>query len=72
MAGELAALRAVVSSTVKFVLGRSPDEILRGEVVDKPLGQNFGQWGLRLEWPGARIYDILLRPHLAGPDWLTD
>jgi hypothetical protein len=37
MAGELAALRAVVSSTVKFVLGRSPDEILQGEVVDKPL-----------------------------------
>jgi hypothetical protein len=32
-AGELAALRAVVSSAVEWVLGHSPDETLRVEVV---------------------------------------
>jgi hypothetical protein len=33
MAGELAALRAVVSSTVESVLGRSPNDIFHMEVV---------------------------------------
>jgi hypothetical protein len=33
MAEELAALQAAVSSTVKLVLGRSPDGALRMEVV---------------------------------------
>jgi hypothetical protein len=36
MVGELATLRAVVSSTVKFVLGRSPDEILQGKLWTSP------------------------------------
>jgi hypothetical protein len=35
MAGEPAALRVAVSSTMEFVLGRSPDETLRVEVVDE-------------------------------------
>jgi hypothetical protein len=35
MVGERAALQAVVSSTVEVMLGRSPNETLRVEVVDE-------------------------------------
>jgi hypothetical protein len=64
MARELAALRAAVSSTVEFVLGHSLDETLRMKVVDELVAEF---WKLeercsRLERPGMRIYDLLLRP----------
>jgi hypothetical protein len=35
MAKQLAALRAVVSSTMQSMLGRSPTEILQVDVVDE-------------------------------------
>jgi hypothetical protein len=35
MVRELATLRSVVTSTMKFVLGRSPDKTFRVEVVDE-------------------------------------
>jgi hypothetical protein len=35
MVRELATLRSAVTSTMKFVLGRSPDKTFRVEVVDE-------------------------------------
>jgi hypothetical protein len=64
MVRELAALRAVVSSTVEMALGRSPDETFQVEIVGE-LVVEFrkleGQCS-RLEQLGVRIYDLLLGP----------
>jgi hypothetical protein len=71
MAGELAALQAVVSSAVESMLGRSPDETFRAEV----LGELFVEfWRLvelcsRLEWPGMRICSLVLEPPFGWAWW---
>jgi hypothetical protein len=62
MVGELATLRAVVSSVVELVLGHSPDEAFRVEVMGELVAkfwrlEELCSW---LERPGARICDLLL------------
>jgi hypothetical protein len=57
--GELNVLWATVSSTMELMLGCSPDETSRVDVMNK-LTAKF--WRLeelcsRLEWPDTRIYD---------------
>jgi hypothetical protein len=64
MVREPTVLWATVPSTVESVLGHSPNETFRMEVVGE-LVAKF--WRLeercsRLEWPGARICDLLLGP----------
>jgi hypothetical protein len=64
MARELVALRVALSSTVELVLGRSLEETFQVEVVHELVAEF---WKLeercsRLEWPGARIYDLVLGP----------
>jgi hypothetical protein len=68
MAGELAALRAAVSSIVESVLGHSPDETFQVEVVGELVAkfQRLEERCSRLEWPGMRICDLLLGP---PPGW---
>jgi hypothetical protein len=64
MARELASLQAAVSSITELTLRRSPNETFQVEVVGD-LVVKF--WMLeerysRLEWPGAKIYDLLHGP----------
>jgi hypothetical protein len=62
MARELAALRATVTSTVELVLGHLSDETFWVEIMDELVAQFRKLVVLcsRLEWPSARIYDLLL------------
>jgi hypothetical protein len=64
MGGDLAVLRAVVSSTVESVLGRSSDETFRVEVMGELAVEFWKQEEQRswLERPSARICDLLLGP----------
>jgi hypothetical protein len=64
MAGELTAFQAMVSSAVESVLGRSPSDTSRAEVVGKLATeiQKVEDRCSRLDWPSARICDLLLRP----------
>jgi hypothetical protein len=55
MAGELATLRAAVSSAVESVLGRSPDEAFRVEVVGELVAK----------------FQRLEERHKVEPAWLT-
>jgi hypothetical protein len=64
MAGELAVLWVMVSSTAELLLGRSANEIFRVEVLGELVVefQRLEEWHSRLEWPAMRICDLLLRP----------
>jgi hypothetical protein len=64
MARELIVLWVVASSTVELVLGHSPDETFRLEVVGELVAefQKLEERRSRLERPGARVYDLLLLP----------
>jgi hypothetical protein len=64
LAKELATLRATVSSTTELVLGRSPDDAFRVEVVGELAVefQKIEDWHSQLERPTARICDWLLGP----------
>jgi hypothetical protein len=64
MVGELAALRAAVSSTMEMALGRSPDETFQVEIVGELVAEFRKLEGQcsRLEQLGVRIYDLLLGP----------
>jgi hypothetical protein len=72
VAGELAAFWAAVSSAAVSVLGRSPGNTSRVEVVGELVTEFQKVEGRRskLEWPTARIYDLLLRPP-PGRAWLA-
>jgi hypothetical protein len=71
MAGELAALQAIVTSVMELVLGLSPDEIFWVEITDKLVSQF---WKLEelcswLEWTSTRICDLLLGPPPHQAQW---
>jgi hypothetical protein len=64
MAGELAALQTAVTSVMELMLGCSPDETFQVEITDELVTQfrkleELCSW---LEWPGAKICELLLRP----------
>jgi hypothetical protein len=71
MVGELVALWAVVSSTMEFTLGCSPDETLQVEVVGELVAkfQKVEEQHSRLEQPGMRICDLLVWPP-TGQAWM--
>jgi hypothetical protein len=64
MAGVLAILRVVVTSTVALVLGCSPDETFRVEIMDEVVAQfqKLEELCLGRERPGTRICDLLQGP----------
>jgi hypothetical protein len=64
MVGELAALRAAVSSAVESVLGGSPNDTFHMEVVGELVAkfQKLDERSSQLERPAMRIYDLLLGP----------
>jgi hypothetical protein len=64
MAELLATLQTVVSSAAQFMLGRSPTEVFRVEVVDELFTEFREQEERRLllEKSGARVYDLILGP----------
>jgi hypothetical protein len=73
IAGELAVLRAAVPTAVESVLGHSPSDTYHVEVVDE-MAVEFEKMEdrhSRLEWPAARIYDLLLGTP-PGRAWLAD
>jgi hypothetical protein len=73
MAGEAIVFQVVLSCATESVLVRSPSDTSRVEVVGE-LATEFEKvedWRSWLEWPAARIYDLLLRPPL-GRDRLVD
>jgi hypothetical protein len=61
---KLSALQTAVYSVVEFMLGCSPDETFRVEVVDEMVAEFWKpeERCSRLEWPGMRICDLLLGP----------
>jgi hypothetical protein len=64
MAGELAMLRATVSTVMESVLGHSPSDTFCVEVASE-LATKFQKMEYRcsrLERPTARIYDLFLGP----------
>jgi hypothetical protein len=63
IAEEHASLRAVVSSAVEFTLGHSPNDAFQLEFVDKLIAefQKQEERRSRLERPGARVSDLILR-----------
>jgi hypothetical protein len=70
--GELTALQVAVSSAVELMLGRSPDETSRVEVMNE-LAAKF--WRLedlcsRLEGPDMRICSLLLMPPPGQARWV--
>jgi hypothetical protein len=73
MVRELAALQAVVSSAAKSVLGHSPSDIFHVGVVGELAIEfhNMEERWSRLEWPAAKIYDLLLGPPPSRA-WLAD
>jgi hypothetical protein len=64
MVGELAALQVAMTSIVELVLGCSPDETFRVEIVDEMVAQfqKLEELCSRLERPDVRICDLLGRP----------
>jgi hypothetical protein len=71
MAGELATLQVIVSSIVESELGRSPDENFWVEVVGELVAkflrlEELCSW---LEWPGVRIWDLVLGPPFGRARW---
>jgi hypothetical protein len=64
MAGELAALWAVVTTVVESVLWRSPNDTFRVEVVSEVATefQKAEDRRSRLERPAVRVCDLLLGP----------
>jgi hypothetical protein len=64
MAGVLAILRVVVTSTVALVLGCSPDETFRVEIMDEVVAQfqKLEELCLGRERPDTRICDLLQGP----------
>jgi hypothetical protein len=71
MVGELATLQATVTSGTELVLGRSPNETFRVEIVDELVAQfqkleELCSW---LERPGVRICDLLLGPSPDQARW---
>jgi hypothetical protein len=73
VARELAAFWAAVSSVGESVLGRSPSNTARAEVVGELVieFQKVEERGSKLEWPTARMCNLLLRPP-SGWAWLAD
>jgi hypothetical protein len=73
MVWELAAFQAAVSSTAESVLGRSPNNIPRVEVVGELVAKMHRVEGChsKLERPSAKIRELLLRPSL-GRAWQAD
>jgi hypothetical protein len=73
MAGELAALWAVVTTVVESVLWRSPNDTFRVEVVSEVATefQKAEDRRSRLERPAVRVCDLLLGP-LPGHTRLAD
>jgi hypothetical protein len=68
MAGELAAFRAAVSSVMELVFGHSLSNTAHVVVVGELIAEfqkveDHRSW---LEWPIAKICDLLPRP---PPDW---
>jgi hypothetical protein len=64
MAEELVLLRAVVSSTMEFALGRLPNDTFQVEALDELIAKVRRQeeWQLCLERPGARVCDLIHGP----------
>jgi hypothetical protein len=69
--GELTALRAAVSSTLELVLGCSPGEISRVEVVSELTAkfQKLEELCPQLEVPGMKICSLLLGPPPGQARW---
>jgi hypothetical protein len=66
MAIELTALWPAVSSSIESVLGHSPNDTFRVEVVGKLVGefQKLEEWRSWLERSAVKIYVLLLGPPL--------
>jgi hypothetical protein len=60
-----------VTSTVELVLGHTPNETFWVKIVDELVSQFWKLEELcsRLEWPGAKIYDLLLGLPLDQARW---
>jgi hypothetical protein len=73
VARELAVFWAAVSSTGESVLGRSPSNNARAEVVGELVieFQKVEELRSKLQWPTARMCNLLLRPP-PGRAWLAD
>jgi hypothetical protein len=77
MTGELATLLAAVSSAVEFMLGCSPNETFRVEIVDELIAEFWRQEERRsrLERPGMRVCNLILGPPSGRAqlaDWLEE
>jgi hypothetical protein len=71
MIGELAMLRAAVTSAKELVLWHSLNETFWVEIADE-LVANFQRLEELCSWlerPSVRIYDLLLRPSLDQARW---
>jgi hypothetical protein len=64
MVGELAVLWVAMTYAIELVLGRSPDETFRVELMDKVVAQfrKLEELCSQLEQPSASICDLLLGP----------
>jgi hypothetical protein len=73
MGGGLAARRPVVSTAMEFKLGWLPNKTFLVEVLDVVVAEfrKHEEQRSRLEWPGARIFDLLLGL-ASGPARLAD
>jgi hypothetical protein len=73
MVRELAAFRAMVSTTVESVLRRSPNNVARAEVVGELVAELHRVEGhhSKLQRPTDKICDLQLRPP-PGRAWLAD
>jgi hypothetical protein len=73
MAREIAALWVAVSSATESVLGHSPGDTFRVDVMDKLAAelQKMEDQRSRLEWPTMRVSNLLLGP-LLGRARLVD
>jgi hypothetical protein len=69
--GELTVLRAIVSTVVELVLGHSPDETSRMEVMNEPTAKFWWLEELcsRLDGLGVRIHGLLLEPPPDQAQW---
>jgi hypothetical protein len=54
---------SLVSTSAESVLGHSPSDTFRVEVVSELAAkfQKMEDWPQQLEWPATRIYDVLVR-----------
>jgi hypothetical protein len=73
MGGGLAARRPVVLTAMEFKLGWLPNETFLVEVLDVVVAEfrKHEEQCSRLEWPGVRIFDLLLGLP-SGPARLAD